>query len=138
MKLQPPQKRLTLIHSFIISNAIIHKDDPNKDQDYVQGREDMAISRKEIVDQVSENLQGEKTTIAKVVDALFETMRQQIIEGNRIEIRGFGTFTVKEMKARPRARNPRTGEQIQVPPRRKIRFVPGKLIKGAFRKQRRA
>ena len=96
----------------------------------------MTITRKDIIDQVSESLKGKKRIIADVVNVLFDAMRDQLIDGNRIEIRGFGTLTVKETNAWSNARNPRTGEHIQVPPYRKVRFVPGQLIKGALRTQR--
>ena len=52
--------------------------------------------------------------------------------GNRIEIRGFGVLNVKHTKPRPTARNPRTGEQVGVPARRKVLFKPGKLLKAAL------
>ena len=47
----------------------------------------------------------------------------------RIELRNFGIFEVKPTKAKPRARNPRTNEEVYVPPRRKIHFKPGKSIR---------
>ena len=47
----------------------------------------------------------------------------------RIEIRNFGIFEVKPTKAKPKARNPRTNEEIYVPPRKKVHYKPGKNIK---------
>tara|TARA_B100001123_G_scaffold395580_1_gene477224 strand:+ start:1350 stop:1586 length:237 start_codon:yes stop_codon:yes gene_type:complete len=64
-----------------------------------------------------------------MVDTVFEAMRISLIEGNRIEIRGFGVFQVKETRPKPAARNPRTGQIIYVPARRKTHFRPGKLLK---------
>ena len=96
----------------------------------------MTVTRDVMVNQVSEELGMGKQTINAVINALFNTMREHLTDGNRIEVRGFGSFTVKEMKPKPRARNPRTGEKIQVPPRRKVHFKPGKLIKEAIRAQR--
>ena len=52
----------------------------------------------------------------------------------RIEIRNFGVFEVKPTKAKPRARNPRTNEEIYVPARRKTHFKPGKLLKEVLKK----
>ena len=57
---------------------------------------------------------------------------EQLIEGNRIEIRGFGTFSVKDTKPKPKARNPRTGEIIYVPGRRKSHFKTGKQLREAM------
>ena len=71
---------------------------------------------------------------SKMVDSIFAAMRESLIEGDRIEIRGFGVFQVKDTKPKPAARNPRTGEIIYVPARRKTHFKPGKLLKDALHK----
>ena len=71
---------------------------------------------------------------AKMVDSVFASMRDSLINGNRIEIRGFGVFQVKDTKPKPAARNPRTGEIIYVPARRKTHFKPGLLLKEALHK----
>ena len=51
----------------------------------------------------------------------------------RIEIRDFGVFEVKRTKPKPKARNPRTGEIIYVPARRKTHFKAGKLLKDVLK-----
>lgn len=71
-----------------------------------------------------------------MVDSLFVAMRDSLIEGNRIEIRGFGVFQVKDTRPKPAARNPRTGEIIYVPARRKTHFKPGRLLKEALHQRR--
>ena len=71
-----------------------------------------------------------------MVDSLFNAMRDSLIEGNRIEVRGFGVFQVKDTRPKPAARNPRTGEVIYVPARRKTHFKPGRLLKEALHKAR--
>ena len=76
---------------------------------------------------------GTKSNLAHdVVDSLFQIMREQLIEGNRIEIRGFGVLETKGTKPKPKARNPRTGEIVYVPARRKTHFKPGKVLKDAL------
>ena len=47
----------------------------------------------------------------------------------RIEVRNFGVLEVKPTKAKPRARNPRTNEEVYVPAHKKSHFKPGKLLK---------
>jgi len=69
-----------------------------------------------------------------MVDSVFKAMRENLIKGNRIEIRGFGVFQVKDTRPKPAARNPRTGDIIYVPARRKTHFKPGKLLKDALHK----
>ena len=62
----------------------------------------------------------------------FEELREAIIRGDTVEIRGFGAWKVKETKPRPNARNPKTGETIYIPARRKVSFKPGKILKEAL------
>lgn len=94
----------------------------------------MTITKKDLALKVSEATGLRKNMSAKVVDALFASMRDTLITGNRIEIRGFGVFEVKDTKPKPAARNPRTGEIIYVPARRKTHFKPGKLLKKELHK----
>ena len=71
------------------------------------------------------------------IDTFFNILREILIEDNpytRIEIRNFGVFESKPTKAKPRARNPVTNEEIYVPAHKKTRFKPGKVIKEALRK----
>ena len=96
----------------------------------------MTTTRKELVNSVSEKLDLNKNLTSPVIDTLFEVMRQNLIEGNRIEIRGFGALEIKKTRAKPAARNPRTGNTIEVPASRKAKFKPGKLLKEALRAQR--
>jgi len=75
----------------------------------------------------------EKVSVAeKWVDRVFVALREIMTSANpelRIEIRDFGVFEVKRTKAKPKARNPRTGDIIFVPARRKTHFKPSKLLK---------
>ena len=90
------------------------------------------ITKRDLAHQVAQFTGTKQTTALKAVDCLFEAMRETLIEGDRIEIRGFGAFTVKDTKAKPAARNPKTGEMIYVPARRKTHFKPGRVLKEAL------
>ena len=94
------------------------------------------ITKKDLALLVSQNTACKKNLAAKMVDSLFVAMRDSLIEGNRIEIRGFGVFQVKDTRPKPAARNPRTGEIIYVPARRKTHFKPGRLPKEALHQTR--
>ena len=94
------------------------------------------ITKKELALLVSEQASCKKNVAAKIVDSLFSAMRDSLIEGNRIEIRGFGVFQVKDTRPKPAARNPRTGEVIYVPARRTTPFKPGRLLKEALHQAR--
>lgn len=94
------------------------------------------ITKKELALLVSQQTNCKKNVAAEMVDSLFIAMRESLIDGNRIEIRGFGVFQVKDTRPKPAARNPRTGEIIYVPARRKTHFKPGRLLKEALHETR--
>lgn len=81
---------------------------------------------------------GEKIcNTEKMVDGVFRVLREMLCEDDkklRIEIRNFGVFEIKPTKAKPKARNPRTNEEVYVPPRRKTHFKPGRIIKESLKK----
>ena len=62
------------------------------------------------------------------VDIFVDQMKKALLEGNRIEIRGFGSFKMKEYQGYT-GRNPKTGEQVQVKPKRMPFFRAGKELK---------
>ena len=93
----------------------------------------MSVTKKELVQAVVDHTGCSRALAAEMVDSLLQTMREQLIAGNRIEVRGFGALAVKATKAKPAARNPRTGEIIHVPPRRKTHFKPGQQLRQALR-----
>ena len=71
------------------------------------------------------------------LDEFFTVMREYLCKDQpyvRIEVRNFGVFESKPTKATPRARNPRTNEEIYVPAHKKTRFKPGKIIKSYLRR----
>ncbi|HEX9653858.1 MAG TPA: HU family DNA-binding protein [bacterium] len=94
------------------------------------------ITKKDVAKRTAK-LVGEKIYVAeKVVDGVFTSLRQFMTEAEpevRIEIRDFGVFEVKTTKPKPKARNPKTGEIIYVPARRKTHFKAGKLLKDVLK-----
>ena len=92
----------------------------------------MTTTKKDLALRISEKLGVKKQLAYEVVDTLFKAMRESLIQGNRIEIRGFGVLGVKDTKPKPAARNPRTGEIVYVPARKKSYFKAGVLIKKAL------
>ena len=63
-----------------------------------------------------------------IVDVVFDSMTEALAKGDRIDIRGFGSFTIKERIERE-GRNPKTGESVQIPAKRKIHFKLGGELK---------
>ena len=96
-------------------------------------REHTPTITKKLIANRTAKITGEKIYLAeKIVDGVFQALRELMSEANpevRIEIRDFGVFEVKKTKAKARARNPKTGETVYVPARRKTHFKPGKLLK---------
>ena len=68
----------------------------------------------------------------KIVQGTLDAIVTTLVEQGRIELRNFGVFEVKTRKPR-RARNPRTGEPVEVPARRVVTFKPGRLMEGRIR-----
>lgn len=69
-----------------------------------------------------------KKDVESAVNAIFRAMGDALISGDRIEIRGLGSFRVKERMARV-GRNPKTGEVVKIPARRVPYFTVGKQLK---------
>lgn len=81
----------------------------------------------DIVNRISDETGVPKLKAEEVVDALFNSMKDALAKGDRIELRGFGVFIVKPRK-RGVGRNPRTGEEVAIPSGKTIRFKPGKEL----------
>ena len=79
----------------------------------------------DIVNHVADKTGVPKQKAEQVVDALFNSMKDALAKGKRIELRGFGVFVVKSRK-RGIGRNPRTGKEVPIPSGKTIRFKPGK------------
>jgi DNA-binding protein HU-beta len=68
-----------------------------------------------------------KTKAEIAVETVFESMKKALARGDRIELRGFGVFNVKPRKTGI-GRNPRTGQEVSIPPGKAVRFKPGKEL----------
>ena len=60
-------------------------------------------------------------------------MSQALCEGGRVEIRGFGAFSVKDYKSYI-GRNPKTGQEVMISPRNTVSFIPSKILKNKMNK----
>jgi len=82
------------------------------------------MTKKEIAKKIAEEMNIPQLTVAEIVQKVFDGIMGTLVEEGRIELRNFGVFEVIKRKPR-QARNPRTGEKVQVPERRAVRFKPG-------------
>tara|TARA_B110000438_G_C15374803_1_gene462134 strand:+ start:227 stop:508 length:282 start_codon:yes stop_codon:yes gene_type:complete len=67
-----------------------------------------------------------KPQLENIIDTFFQSIEDAIKDKKHVELRGFGTFFVKEIKEKFSARNPKTGELIYVPKKNKVRFRASK------------
>ncbi|MEA2062062.1 MAG: HU family DNA-binding protein [Gemmatimonadota bacterium] len=88
------------------------------------------MNKAQLVEQVAAATGQNKQVTRKVVEGLIEEIAHSLATGNNIEIRGFGSFKVKKRMGRT-ARNPRTGEPVQVPSRFVPAFKPSRTLSTA-------
>jgi len=92
------------------------------------------LTKKEIVRRIATELNIDQTLTKMVVQRCLDSIVETLAKAGRIELRNFGVFQVKERAAR-KARNPKTNQEVHVPPKRVVRFQAGKnvnkLLQGA-------
>lgn len=87
------------------------------------------MTKSELINVVTEKVPDlTRKQVELLVNTIFQTMGEALVEGDRIEIRGFGSFHVRERAAR-RGRNPRTGEEVLVAATRVPFFRVGKELR---------
>lgn len=90
------------------------------------------MTKADIVERVWENLGGlSKKESAEIVEMVFETIKHTLERGEKIKISGFGNFVVRQKKERT-GRNPQTGDEIRIAPRRVLTFKPSQVLKNAL------
>lgn len=91
------------------------------------------MTKKEIVKQIADKIGLTQLKTKEIVQQTFDAIVETLLEVGRIELRNFGVFEVKQRKAR-KARNPRTGDKVDVPPKNVVTFKPGKEMEERVRK----
>ena len=89
-------------------------------------------TRDDIIRRSGDQLNLNNNEMKLILDIVLNTITSMLIEKRsrtRIELRNFGVFEVKPTKAKHHARNPKTNKEVYVPPRRKIQFKAGKLLR---------
>ncbi len=92
------------------------------------------MTKADLVEIIAEKLDITKKEAEGVVNTVFRSIVKAIEIGEKVELRGFGCFKVKTKRAR-RGRNPRTGEEINIPSKRVPFFKPGKEMKEAVNRK---
>ena len=89
------------------------------------------MTKRQLIEEVAQRYPRFSRRDAEVmVNAVFDSMTDALAKRERIEIRGFGSFIVKQRAARE-GRNPRTGEKIKIPASKRPKFSAGKALKQA-------
>jgi len=88
----------------------------------------LSVIKQDIVNRVAERMGFTKVRSETAVESVFNSLKNALHRGDRIELRGFGVFIVKPRKSGV-GRNPRTGEEVAIPLGNTIRFKPGKEIR---------
>lgn len=83
------------------------------------------LSKKELVGALAERTHASRSTVEAVLNAFQAEIEEACFSGKEVALPKFGTFSVQDRAART-SRNPRTGEAVQVPARRSLRFKPSK------------
>ncbi|TPV93322.1 MAG: integration host factor subunit beta [Myxococcales bacterium FL481] len=86
------------------------------------------MTKSELIERIASRCQLSKGRAEEVVNTIFDCMTDALRRGEGIEIRGFGSFTVRQYKAYD-GRNPRTGEGVRVSPKRLPFFKVGKDLR---------
>jgi len=86
------------------------------------------MNRSDLINGLKEEAALSRKDAEKVVDTFFDAIKETLAKGERVEIRGFGSFTVKKYKPYL-GRNPKTGVQIHVPAKKLPFFKVGKELK---------
>lgn len=86
------------------------------------------MNRSGLINALKEKVDLSRKDAEKIVDTFFDALKEKLSKGDRIEIRGFGSFTVKHYKPYI-GRNPKTGKQINVTSKRLPFFKVGKELK---------
>lgn len=90
------------------------------------------MTKSVIIDKVTEEAKGltrKQTEI--IIETVFDGIKVALLQGEKVEIRGFGNFRLKHRNQR-KARNPKTGETVEVPQKRIIYFKVGKALRDAL------
>jgi nucleoid DNA-binding protein len=95
--------------------------------------EHRSVTKKEIVKTISDETGLTQLQIKEIVQRTFQAIIENLVEEGRVELRNFGVFQVKPRAAR-KARNPRTGHQVDVPEKFVVTFKPGKVMENQVKK----
>jgi integration host factor subunit alpha len=92
------------------------------------------MTKADLVEKIFEKIGLSKKEAQEIIEILFDTMKRTFVEGESVKISGFGTFNIRQKMSR-RGRNPKTGEELEITPRRVITFRASNQLKSVMEKK---
>ena len=89
------------------------------------------MTKIDIIQNVCDRLGFSKKDSARIVESVFDIMKDELAKGEKVKISGFGNFVVKDKNSR-RGRNPQTGAEIEICARRVLTFKSSQVLKKAL------
>jgi DNA-binding protein HU-beta len=89
------------------------------------------MTKAELIDALAQKIDLQKATAERAVNLVFDDIIAALKNDDKVNISGFGTFTVSNRKAR-QGRNPKTGETIEIAASKSAKFKPGKLLRDSL------
>jgi len=86
------------------------------------------VTKKELVDRIADRTKTKRVIVKQIIQEFLDGVIAELGDGNRLEFRDFGVFEIKHRAARI-AQNPKTLEQVNVPPKRTVKFKAGRMMK---------
>ncbi|HSK71857.1 MAG TPA: HU family DNA-binding protein [Pyrinomonadaceae bacterium] len=86
------------------------------------------MTKADLVERVAREADMTKKDAEQLVEIVFDTIKETLNKGEKIELRGFGSFRLRERGSR-QGRNPKTGSSVDIPAKRVAYFKPGKELK---------
>lgn len=90
------------------------------------------MTKRDIVLRISDRLDEKQVLVSKIVQLVLDTIIESLSKGEEVELRNFGIFRIKSRKAKI-GRNPKTGEEVQIPAKKVVVFRPGLAMKARVR-----
>jgi integration host factor subunit beta len=85
--------------------------------------------KSELIERLTHKTNQNYKDVESSVHLFLELITKELVEDGRVEIRGFGSFTCRKIPARNNARNPKTGQKLNIAASRRIHFKPGKELR---------
>lgn len=88
----------------------------------------ITMTKADLIEEVSNAINVTRKDSEAVIETIFESIIESLCQGDKVEIRGFGSFRIRQRESRT-GRNPKTGEKVEVPARKIPYFKPSKDLK---------